>query len=277
LKGARYLGELGAIRRYSYWSDRRIRSIAADNVIDLDRRWRLGFKTPALGLLPLAELNEEHRAVQRHEVALRIERAIGQLAVEDFVTPPPASFAKGVTKVTFAVLPLWPKGSKSDRKAVILHTRVKSSNDCRVEICLFGSVENCADYLAGSTPEGPMWSSSSRVWVEQFAASYRRKPARPYSDAHEVFTGNRPRKPARIREESIVEDVLRNIYYHGMTDRYVFQCSASADWFAEVYYDVELDRHRFSYYPDGIRPKPVVVPVDRIVVGAALWVRYNGS
>ena len=34
--GATILGELGTIRRYSHWSDRRIRSIAEDNEIDLD-------------------------------------------------------------------------------------------------------------------------------------------------------------------------------------------------------------------------------------------------
>jgi hypothetical protein len=49
LKGARFLGELSTIRRYAYWSDRRIRDIAADNPIDLDRRWRTAFRTPLSG------------------------------------------------------------------------------------------------------------------------------------------------------------------------------------------------------------------------------------
>ena len=52
------MGELGTICRYAYWSDRRIRSIATDNGIDLSRRWRLGFKTPVLGFLPQAELDK---------------------------------------------------------------------------------------------------------------------------------------------------------------------------------------------------------------------------
>ncbi len=72
------MGELGTIRRYSYWSDRRIRSIAADNEIDLDRRLRIALRSPVLGLLPQAEVTKERKAVQHHEVALRLEGAIGQ-------------------------------------------------------------------------------------------------------------------------------------------------------------------------------------------------------
>jgi hypothetical protein len=96
------VGELGTIRRYAYWSDRRVRSIAADNEIDLDRRLRLTLRSPMLGLLPQAEVTKERKAVQRHEVAQRVERAVGQLAVQDFVTPPSAAFARGCGKVTFA-------------------------------------------------------------------------------------------------------------------------------------------------------------------------------
>ena len=73
-KGARALDELGAVRRYSYWSDRRVRDIAADNSIELERRWRLGFTTPALWqFAPQAQLIEDRRTVQRHEIALKIE------------------------------------------------------------------------------------------------------------------------------------------------------------------------------------------------------------
>jgi hypothetical protein len=73
----------------------------------------------------------------------RVERAIGQLAVEDFVTPPPTAFAKGCGEVTIAVYERWSRPKKNKRNAVIVHTRTKASNGCRVEYCLFGSIENC--------------------------------------------------------------------------------------------------------------------------------------
>lgn len=117
----KFLGELGTVRRYSYWSDRRVTSIAADNNIDLGSRLRLGFKTPTWGLLPQAEVTEESKAVQRHEVARRIERAIGQIAVEDFVTPPPAAFAKGCSGVSFSAYTRWyGEKKKAKRKAVVI-------------------------------------------------------------------------------------------------------------------------------------------------------------
>ena len=58
-------------------------------------------------IFPQAELAEDRRSTQRHDVALRMEKAIGQLAVEDFVTPPPAAFAKGRSELTFAAYAPW--------------------------------------------------------------------------------------------------------------------------------------------------------------------------
>jgi hypothetical protein len=255
LKGARFLGELGTVWRYSYWSDRRVRDIAADNAIDLDRRWRTAFRTPLLGFAPQAELAEERGAVQRHEIAVRVERAIGQLAVEDFVTPPPAAFAKGCGEVTFAVYTRWSAPKKNKRKAVIVHTRTKSSDGSRIEVCLFGSIENCAGYLSGRGTEAPMWSASSTWAIEEFIDNLGRKPAPMYDD-----------------DEAIAVEILRTINNEGMIGSRVRRRIASAEWFAEVYKDVELDKDRWTLKPESDIPEPV----DRIVIGAPLWVRSSG-
>jgi len=103
--------------RYYYWSDRRVREMAADNAIDLDRRWRTAFRTPLLSFVPQAELAQERGALQRHEIAERIDRAIGRLAVEDFVTPPLSAFAKGRGEVTIAVYEHSSGPKKNKRKA----------------------------------------------------------------------------------------------------------------------------------------------------------------
>jgi len=116
LEGTRNLGELGMVWRYYYWSDRRVREMAADNAIDLDRRWRTAFRTPLLSFVPQAELAQERGALQRHEIAERIDRAIGRLAVEDFVTPPLSAFAKGRGEVTIAVYERWSGPKKNKRK-----------------------------------------------------------------------------------------------------------------------------------------------------------------
>jgi hypothetical protein len=256
-EGSKFLGELGVIRRYSYWSDRRVRDIAADNNIDLNPRWQLGFKTPLLSVLPQAEVIKERRAMQRHEVALKVEGAIGQIAVEDFVTPPPAAFVKGCSDVTFAAYTRWyGEKKKAKRKAVMIHARTKSSNGCRVEICLFASIENCAGYLTGSEAEAPMWSSSSTPYIEEFIVNQGKERAKLYDD-----------------DESIAVEILRTINNQGMLDKYVFKRTASAEWFGEVYHDVELDKSRWTLKPGIDMPEPF----DRIVIGAPLWVRSHGG
>jgi hypothetical protein len=101
------LGALGSIRRYPYWSERRVREIAADSGVNLDPRWKVVLRTPSLALLPQAEITRERRESRHHEMAVKMERAIGQLAVEDFVTPPPAAFAKGCGEITFGIYKRW--------------------------------------------------------------------------------------------------------------------------------------------------------------------------
>jgi hypothetical protein len=249
------MGELGTICRYEYWSDRRIRSIATDNGIDLSRRWRFGVKTPAFGLLPQAELTDSRTALQRNQIALKLENAIGQLAVEDFVTPAAATFVKGCGELTFAQYTRWYKPRKEKREAIIMHTRTTSSDGTRVEVCFFASVENCADYLTSSRAEVPMWSSSSTRSIEQFIANHGTKPDLVYKD-----------------DESMAVEILRTINNQGMTSRYVIKRLPSAEWFAEVYRDVELDKERWNLRPGEDLPEPV----DRIVIGAPLWVRSSG-
>jgi hypothetical protein len=249
------LGELGVIHRYSYWSDRRIGSIAADNPINLERRsWRLGFKVPgALGFLPQAEAAEERRTLHRHETAVQVERAIGRRAVEDFVTPPPASFVKGSGPVTIAAYTRWRPRNKSERKGLIVHTRTVSSSGCRVEVCLFGSIEHSTDYLSNPTVEAPMWSSSSTWAIEDFISHRGTKVAPIYDD-----------------DESIAVEIVRVFNNEGMTGKYAFRRIVSAEWFAEVFHDVELDKERWNLRP-GSPDWPHAV--DRIVIGAPLWVR----
>lgn len=264
------MGELGEIWRYSYWSERRVQSVAADNNIDLSRRTRFGITSPALVAAPQVQVTREPAAVQRHEIAARVERAIGQIAVEDFVTPPPARFVKGCGPVTFAAHTRWypesayldpgkktrKKVRQAQRTGVVLHTRTQSSDGGRIELCLFGSIDNCADYLAADKAEAPMWSSSSTQYIEEFLAHQGRQAARLYDD-----------------DESIAVEIIRTIHNQGMLSGHVFKRIASAEWFAEVYHDVELDKSRWQLTPGHDIPEPV----DRIVIGAPLWIRSDGS
>jgi hypothetical protein len=248
------MGELGAARRYTYLSDRAVQRVTGDNSIRLERNWRLGLKSPSAGLLPQAELTEELRALPRHEMALRIEHAVGQLAVKDFVTPATERFAKGVGRVTFAAYTRWRfvDPDEPGEKAVILHTRVKSSDGSRTEVCLFRSIDNCIGLT--SEPSAPIWQSSSTWCIEEFIKHMGVKSAPVYDD-----------------DESIAVEILRVLNNEGMTDHYVFTAPSSSEWFAQVYKDVVLDKKRWDLRPSPDLPRAF----DRIVIGAPLWVRTS--
>ena len=99
-----------------------------------------------------------------------------------------------------------------------------------------------------------MWSSSSTWSIEEFIANRGTESAPIYDD-----------------DESIAVEILRVFNNEGMTGKYVFNRLAEAEWFAEVYKDVELDKQRWNLRPGEELPEPV----DRIVIGQPLWIRSN--
>ena len=118
---------------------------------------------------------------------------------------------------------------------------------------MFGSTENCADYLAGKGIEAPTWSSSSTWSIEEFIANRGTEPAPIYDD-----------------DESIAVEIVRVFHNEGMTGKYTFKRFPTAEWFAEVYHDVELDQERWDQEPTSDWPRHI----DRIVIGAPLWLRF---
>ena len=157
-------------------------------------------------------------------------------------------FAKGRGPLTIASYKPW----YSKKKAVIAHTRTVGSDGCRVEVVLFGSLENCAGYLAGAKSASPGWSSSSTRDIERFIKSRATVNGGQYDD-----------------DESIAVEILRTVHNQGMVSKYVFERSDSAEWFAEVFHDVVLDKDRWNLAPGHDVPEPF----DRIVIGAPLWIR----
>jgi hypothetical protein len=245
------MAELGATRQYTYWSNRSVQGVVDDNGIRLEPGWRFGVRSPSAGLIPQVEATQAPRRLSRHEVAQKIERAIGQLAVEDFVTPPPCSFAKGASRVTFAVYERRShvERDKPGNKALIMHTRVLSSDGTQVEVCLFGSLDNCIGLA--TEPAAGEWRASSRWTIEDFI-KIRDLPT-------EV-------------DQQVAWSIVRTLHEEGLVDRYVFTAPDSSEWFAQIYKDISLENSRWSDLGRGGVPGPI----GRIVIGAPLWVRTTG-
>jgi len=246
------VGERGGVGRYAYWSDRRIREIASDNDIALAPRLRWTAKLPPIPFVPEFEFGEEARTLRRAEIARRMEVAIGAQAVEDFVTPLPVRFAKGVGQVSFAQF----VGVSTVNKGVVVHTSARSSTGARVEVCLFGSLDNMAGYAGASDKSGGGWVSSAAPAIYEFLTSRGTVNTSQWDDP-----------------ESISVEALKIAQSQGITgDRdngkpwtrgFTLSHADDSEWFAEIYSDVMLDKSRWRLDED----------VDRILIGAPLWIR----
>jgi hypothetical protein len=247
------------LRRYAYWSDRRIRQIAVDNDLSLERRlrWTSKIKIPFVGEL---EVGEDGRALRRNEIARRIEDVIGELAVADFVTPPPVRFAKGVGRISFSEF----VGVYTVNAGIVAHTSVSSSDGHRVEVCMFGSVDNMAGYAGAHDRTTGGWVSSAAPAVYAFLESCGTVNRSQWDD------------PESISVEALKIATRQGITpgsEHGKpwTRGFTLSHADDSEWVAEIYTDVVLDKSRWSFDWDFDEP------VDRIMIGAPLWIRTPGA
>jgi hypothetical protein len=256
------MGELGVVRSYAYWSERHVREIAEANDLKLDGRLSWKVKTAAIPFLGSAELGWDARTKRRNAMTQVIETAVGARAVEDFVTPPPAQFAKGLGRVEFAEL----AGASEKRDTVVMHTTTQSSAGDRIEVCLFGSLKNTAGYVGGGdTPPGG-WPSSAAYAIDRFIRSHGTVNNSQWDD-----------------DESFAVEALKIATEQGVTGAwdehegkpwsrgFTLGRTDESEWFAKIYLDTALTKDRWHFDHGGIRPD-----VARILIGAALWVRTPG-
>jgi hypothetical protein len=248
------MGELGVVRRYHYWSDRSIRKIATDNDIALNGRLHWGLKFPSFPFIAQFEIGQEASDLRRNRVAEKIETAIGLHAVEDIVTPPPVSFAKGTghmeiarTTVRYAV-----------NDGVVIHFTVMSSEGSRVQVCLFGSIDNTPHYISAASANEAGWTSSAWYAIEELLHSRGKRNTSQWND-----------------DESIAVEAMQIALHQGETGHtknhkgkpwtrgFTIGSAEDVDWLAVIYKDVELTKDRWRLDDD----------VDRILVGAPLWIR----
>jgi hypothetical protein len=258
------MGELGVIRSYAYWSDRRIREIASANGIALERRVSWKAKTASIPLIGSLEFAQEARRLDRAEVARRIETAIGDLAVQDFVTPPAVGFAKGVGHVEFAQF----DGGVEKRQGVVMHTSTRSSTGVRVDLCLFGSLENTADYVGGSDKPPKGWSSSAAPTIARYIQSRGTINNSQWDDPE--FLAVEARKIATEQGATGAWDEHENKPW---TRGFTLGHATESEWFAQIYSDVVLDKDRWTFDRGG----GISADVERILIGAPLWVRTPGA
>ncbi|WUR58535.1 hypothetical protein OHS32_26010 [Micromonospora chokoriensis] len=230
-----------------------MRSVADDDGINIDPRWKMKISSFKIPIVQVAlDLEREPRTLRRKEIAGRIERAIGDLAVEDFVTPPPVRYARGIGRAEFSHFVC------EERGRIVVGTRSTASDGTRVAVCLFGSRDNVADFMgpddavAGGWTSSGMWSVWEWLTAKCAASSLRHDD--PESISVEAMKIAFDQGFTQESREAIDQPWMRG---------YTFADAPESEWFAEIYSDVVLDKDRWS----------LDEPVDRILVGAPLWVR----
>lgn len=246
-------GEVGSVGRYLYWSDRLVGEIAQDNGIDLDRRsaWTLSASFKVFS----ASRTSSRKALFRGEVADRIRRAVGQQAVEDFVTPPPVRFATGTGLVQMGEYVAY----SGDQHTAYMHTRVVASDGKRCDVCLFGSMHNYTDWTRGTKSDQDGWVASSGPWIERLLRS--RGAENTWSDDPDDF------EPIAVEALKVVTGqgvTTLDELHEGLpeTRAYTLGHADDAEWFAQIICDVELTQGRW-----------LDDETDRILIGFPLWVR----
>lgn len=154
------------VGKFVYWSDRAIRAVAEDNGIELQAQlgWKFGLNWK---VLTATVAGRERLTRNRLAEARRLEQQLGKAAVGDFDTAPAAAFVKGVGTVSFA---RFSEFRYAGNDAALLHIQTRSARGRRVDVCLFGSMDN----VRGMGPyEGfdQGWTSSAAPAIGELLAS----------------------------------------------------------------------------------------------------------
>ncbi|MFF4531890.1 DUF7019 family protein [Streptomyces sp. NPDC001407] len=244
------------IGRYLYWSDRAVRRIAEDNGIDLARRgrWTVGLNWH---VFQASRAGGERLTRNRLGEAQQVEKALHAAVVEDFVAPPPAAFVKGTGKVSFSrFIHRYAKGP-----AALLHIRTHSATGQRVDICLFGGMDNVAGFGPWDDFEDG-WTPSSAPAIEELLRTRGRENT--YLQDDEQYRSSEALKIALQQGHTGPDTDYERPETRGFTMGHNGDCT----FFAEVYTDVALDPNRWRFQDDD-----PLTGADRIIVGRPLWVR----
>jgi hypothetical protein len=257
------MAELGGIVEYLYWSERRTSRFIEDNGLSIPQVTHT-VTAPSFRWLPAFSRTATNPSNLRAQKAMRIEQALGAIAVTRFDGPRPIKYAKGVGTVVFGefISLLHPPR----QPAVILTVMDYDRRDRdSVALCLYGSMDNFPEYIqsAGPCSNGDTyggWVASSAQAVFHFIRSHG-----------QIFNG--PIGPVQMALDALQIADGQGMY-KGMPggglgmDRpweraFTYGDAQRAEWLAQIYLDVDLETDHGERV-DGFR---------RVLVGAPLWIR----
>lgn len=176
------------------------------------------------------------------------------------MSPPPAAFVKGVGPVSISEF----AGTTRQHPAVVVHVQTVSTSGRRIDICLFGSVDNLRGF---ETHDGfhDGWTSSAARAIDELLSSRGKRSTWQWD------------------EQALAVEAVRLAECQGMTGHWVDHAdqpetcgytighARECQYMAQVYSDVVLDPGRWDLATE-------MPGADRIIISRPLWVRtMNGA
>ncbi|MFE6488661.1 hypothetical protein ACFVGN_37815 [Streptomyces sp. NPDC057757] len=242
------------VGRYVYWSDRAVQRVAEENGIELAGRRSWSFGLSLIGLQ--GGFGSKQRMTRnRLEEARRVLRHIGSAATESLDTEPEAAYVRGVGKVEFAEFAAW-----HTQDAALVHVQVRNVHGQRIDLCLFGSMDN----LRGFGPSDGFadgWTSSAAPAVEELLRTRGRQNTSQWNCQE-----SRSVEALKIVLDQGFSSASGEHAGRPETRGFTIGHAGHCEFFAEIYTDVVLDPARWNL--DGES-----AGAERIMVGRPLWIR----
>jgi hypothetical protein len=245
---ASYSDAVANVRKYAYWSDRRIRAFSGDNDLGIYKRaWKFSIGIPKLLTF---EVNDDRRTKSRDQIAKSTLDFLGSSAVEDFAKSSRVEIAKGRGSVEFA-------NYSGGHNGVVTYTEVTTSAGERVGVCLFGSLDNMADWAGAKDDFAAGWSSSAWYAVGDLLRSRGVVKRSQWDDDEQLSV-----EVLKVATEQ--GKTAASVPGEPWTRGYTLSRADDAEWVAEIFMDTRLTPGRWADLPAS---------VDRILTGALMWVR----
>ncbi|MFG3228176.1 hypothetical protein ACGF07_25790 [Kitasatospora sp. NPDC048194] len=258
------MGKARISGRFLYWSDRAVQSLAEDNGVDLGRNSRFQANVSAtVSHLPVsaqvqgAFSSSERKTRNRLEEAERIKEAMGSKATEALDQPPKAPWVWTVGRVNLSKMIHYAKND-----GLLVHLQTTNRAGHRIDLCLFGSMDN----LYGSGPLDSFtggWYSSAYYAVQELLETRGQVNTSQWDDPEALSV-----EVLRIalEEGRLPDSEPGRPETRGRTILHAEAC----ELMAEVYTDVVLTESRWNLTDD-------LQGAQRIIVGRPLWVRTTSE
>lgn len=246
------MGELGGLQKYLYWSERRIIRWLEDSGVKIPKPSQQKVTTPNFSnFAPTLEISRPPRDVTKPKIAELFSLSLGNRIVSDLDSPAPIEFAQGVGSIIYSQFIVGDTPSRA-----LMYSSVETDSCDRVAACLFGSMENLAEFIAESEPKKKGWTTSSAGDIELFLRTREIENGLLLDSAEDLA-----REAVKVAcRQGETNPAKTDGYYRGFT---YGETRDVAEWCAEIYWDVDL-----TETPEGPEEGHT-----RVLIGAPLWVR----